>query len=453
MNDGCVKEIVGGQRAFFQSGNTKGLSWRREKLDRLESVLIENQDAVLAALAEDLGKPAMEAFLAEYYFLLQEIRLVRRKMNSWLKSRRVSSPFYFQPCRSWIERHPFGVVLIMAPWNYPLQLSLGPLLAAISAGNTVVLKPSELAPATEGLLVKIVGEVFAGEGVGVVTGDKEVAKKLLNERFDFIFFTGSTAVGRQVAEIAGKSLTPSLLELGGKCPCVVGKEVDVEMAARRLVAGKFLNGGQTCFAPDFVLVDSRVEDEFLRAVESVLTEAPWDQEMANVISARHVERLLGLCTGEVSQFGEDDLERHYLAPRLIRGVDWDHPAMKEEIFGPVVPVMAFKGEEEMRDGLGKVDGALAVYCFSSDPDFVERVSSSIRSGSLCINDTMKQSSQLGLPLGGVGASGYGRYRGRFGVESLTYQKSVTKRYFWGRDFVELMPPYKKAFQWVKKLMK
>ncbi len=448
-----LREIVDGQRKFFRSGKTRALAWRREKLERLETVLVERRDEILECLAADLGKPGMEAFLCEYYFLLEEVRLVRKKMKAWLKKKRVRSPFYFQPCRSWIERHPYGVVLIMAPWNYPVQLSLSPLIAAIAAGNSVILKPSEMAPASEGVISQIVAEVFADEGAAVVTGGVEVAKELLEEEFDFIFFTGSTAVGREVAGLAGRSLTPCLLELGGKCPCVVGRDVDLTMTARRVVAGKFLNAGQTCFAPDFVIVEAEVEEEFLQCLRVVLGEVPWDEEMACVISGKHYERLEGLCEGKVERFGEDEVERRYLAPRLLSDVDWEHPAMKEEIFGPVLPVAVFRDEEELVDGLRKLENPLAVYCFSKDQDFVEKVAGGLPSGSLCVNDTMKQYSQLNLPLGGVGQSGHGRYRGRHGVEAFSYEKSVTKRYFFGKNLMELMPPYEKAYRWIKKFMR
>ena len=448
-----LREIVDGQRKFFRSGKTRELTWRREKLARLEAVLVEKKDAILESLAADLGKPGMEAFLCEYYFLLEEVRLVRKKMKGWLKRKRVGSPFYFQPARSWIERHPFGVVLIMAPWNYPFQLSLSPLIAAIAAGNSVVLKPSEMASHSERLIAEIVAEVFANDGAAVVTGGVEVAKGLLEDKFDFIFFTGSTAVGRQVAEIAGRALTPALLELGGKCPCVVSRKADLTLTARRVVAGKFLNAGQTCFAPDFVLVEAAVEKEFLQCLREVLEEVPWDEEMACVISGKHFERLESLCEGRLEQFGKDEAERRYLAPRLVSGVDWEHPAMKEEIFGPVLPVKVFQDEDELMGDLGKLESCLAVYCFSKDAEFVEKVAGGLPSGSLCVNDTMKQLSQLKLPLGGVGPSGHGRYRGRHGVEAFSYEKSVTKRYFVGKDLMELMPPYEKAYRWIKKFMR
>lgn len=453
MNEKSLSQVVCRQREFFLSGQTRDLAWRQQKLDRLESVLVDRRDAILDALAADLGKPAMEAFLAEYHFLLQEIRLVRKKMKSWLRIKRVRSPVYFHPCRSWLERHPYGVVLVMAPWNYPLQLSFSPMLTAVAAGNTVVLKPSEMAPASERLIVDIVNEVFAGEGVVVVTGGADLAQRLLDEKFDFIFFTGSTAVGRKVAEKVAGKLTPTLLELGGKCPCVISDDVDMDMTVRRVLAGKFLNAGQTCFAPDFVMVDAAVEKRFLQCAKRVLREVPWHREMASIVSEKHVERLLRLSVGELEKFGEDDLSRNFLSPRLLCDVDWDHPVMQEEVFGPLLPVIRYRSEDELVMGLAGLQSPLALYCFSRNKKFVQKVSGALASGSLCINDTMKQFSQLNLPLGGVGESGYGRYRGRFGVEAFSYQKSVTKRYFIGKDLIELMPPYDKVFEWVKRFMR
>jgi aldehyde dehydrogenase (NAD+) len=452
MSDG-IREVVERARNFFRSGAFLGLDNRREALAKLEKVLFLRRDDLLAALAEDLGKPGMEAYLSEYYFLLQELRLVRKNMKKWLKRRRVSSPVYFWPCRSWIDREPFGVVLVVAPWNYPFQLSLGPIIAAIAAGNTVVLKPSELAPASERVLREIIEEVFDQGGAEVVTGGVEVVEALLDEKFDFIFFTGSTRVGRKVAMKAAQFLTPTLMELGGKCPCVVDEGVDLKIAARRVLAGKFFNAGQTCFAPDFVAVKEKVRIDFERACEEVLKEIPWSEEMAALISSDHVERVKALCEGEVKTFGEDDEERFFLAPRIILNAGWDHPAMQEEIFGPVFPIVGFADQNELVGRLEKMETPLAVYCFSRQADFTNAVTRALPSGSLCLNDTMKQFSQLQLPLGGVGESGYGRYRGRFGVESFSYEKSVTKRFFFEKDFTEMLPPYEKAYRWIRKFLK
>lgn len=452
MSDG-IQEVVGRARKFFCSGAFLGLDSRRNALEKLERVLLARRDDLLAALAEDLGKPGMEAYLSEYYFLLQELRLVRKKMKKWLRRRRISSPVYFWPCRSWIDREPFGVVLVIAPWNYPFQLSLSPIIAAIAAGNAVVLKPSELAPVSERVLREIIEEVFDQGAVEVVTGGAEVVEALLEEKFDFIFFTGSTKVGRKVAMKAAESLTPTLMELGGKCPCVVDEGVDLKITARRALAGKFFNAGQTCFAPDFIAVKEKVRIDFEIACEEVLEEIPWSEEMAAMISSDHAERVKTLCEGEVKTFGEDDEGRFFLAPRIILNAGWDHPAMQGEIFGPVLPIVGFSDQNELVGRLEKMDNPLAFYCFSRRADFTNAVTRALPSGSLCLNDTMKQFSQLQLPLGGVGESGYGRYRGRFGVESFSYEKSVTKRYFTKKDYTEMLPPYEKAYRWIRKFLK
>jgi len=447
-----AKILVRDSWEIFASGLAPRLEQRQVVLKKLESVLIAKQEEILAALAADLGKPGMEAYLSEYYFLLQELRLVRKKMKSWLKKKRVGSPFYFQPCRSWIERKPFGVVLVMAPWNYPFQLSLSPVIAAVAAGNLVVLKPSEMATESERVIGEIIEEAFDGL-VRVVTGGPEVAQSLLEEDFDFIFFTGSTRVGREVAVKAAETLTPTLMELGGKCPCVVDEGVDLKVAARRILAGKFFNAGQTCFAPDFVVVAESMRGAFVKACEEVMAEVPWADEMARIISRKHFERIRGALDGTELIFGEDNGDTCFLAPRVIPNANWDHPAMKEEIFGPVLPVLGYSDEPGLMARLAEMENPLAVYCFSKRNDFVDEVATALPSGSLCVNDTMKQFSQLRLPLGGVGKSGYGRYRGRHGVEAFSYEKSVAKRYYFGRDYFEMLPPYEKAFKWMRKFLK
>ena len=450
---GTAREVVSTARQVFQTGVTRDLAARKKSLLRLEEVVKGRRDEILQALSDDLGKPGLEAYLSEYHFLLQEIRLVRRKLGKWLKRRRVMSPPYFWPCRSWIEREPFGVVLVMAPWNYPVQLSLSPVVAALAAGNTVVLKPSELAPASEKVIARIIAEAFPDGEVSVITGGVETAKALLEERFDFIFFTGSTRVGRQVAVKAAEQLTPVLLELGGKCPCLIDDGVDLAVVARRVLAGKFFNGGQTCFAPDFVMVAEQVREDFVAACREVMAAVPWSEEMAKMISSEHAERMGQLCAGEVVVFGEDDAARNFIAPRILPQASWSDPAMTEEVFGPVLPVVTFRDRDDLRDRLGGMESPLAIYCFSQDPDFIAEATTSLASGSVCLNDTMKQFAQLKLPLGGVGESGLGRYRGRFGVEALSYQRTMTKRYLTRWDFGEMLPPYEKIERWVRRFLK
>jgi len=448
-----IDTLLEAQRQYFSSGKTRSISARRESLARLESVLIDRQDDLLSALDQDLGKPGMEAYLAEYYFLLQELRMIKKSFKKWLKPRRVASPVYFQPCRTEIRQESFGVTLIIAPWNYPVQLALSPLIAAISAGNTVILKPSEMASATEKLLVEIIESSFDQEHVAVVTGDASVAAQLLEKKFDFIFFTGSTGIGKIVAQKAAVNLTPTILELGGKCPCVVDASVDVEVTARRILAGKFFNGGQTCFAPDFVVVHESVKEGLLVAVNRVLENAPWNEEMAHIINDQHYDRLLKLLGGTEIKQGEDDRENLRLAPRILTDVNWDDAVMQEEVFGPILPVLVYSDVADLKRRLADYASPLALYIFSNDKDFQQSIMESVRSGGVCINDTMKQGSQLQTPFGGVGDSGYGRYRGRAGVEAMSYQRTVCKRASWAPEFFELMPPYGDKLNRLKKFLR
>ena len=441
------------QRAYFASGATRDFSFRKTALDRLEQVLISHRDALLEALAQDLGKPDVEAYLAEYYFLLQELRLIRKSAARWLKTKGVKSPVYFMPCKSQLRRDPFGMVLIVAPWNYPMQLSLSPLIAAVAEGNTVVLKPSEMAPACEQLLVKIISEAFAPEHVAVVVGDGGVADELTEQSFDFVFFTGSTHVGKIVAAKAAKNLTPNIMELGGKCPCVVDATAKVDIAAQRILNGKFFNGGQTCFAPDYVVAAPEIKDDLVEAMKSKLSTIPWNEEMAHVINERHYVRLEKMIPNNALQFGEDDRDKLRLAPRLLPDVDWESDVMEEEIFGPLLPVLSYSDYEDLLGRLAKHDSPLALYIFSEDSLMKQKLMNDVRSGGVCINDTMKQGSSLEMPFGGVGASGYGRYRGKAGVQAFSYERAVVTKPTWGPDWFDLMPPYGDKINFLKRFLR
>ena len=441
------------QKEFFAAGHTRSWLARKHALNRLEKVLVERRDHVMEALAEDLGKPAVEAYLAEYYFLLQELRLIRKNLKRWLKSRRVGSPPYFQPCSSYVRRDPYGVVFIIAPWNYPIQLSLSPLIAAVAAGNTVILKPSEMATASERLLVDIIAAVFDPEHVAVVTGDAATVSDMLECDFDFVFFTGSTQVGKIVAQKSAKQLTPHILELGGKCPCIVDSSADIRVAAKRILAGKFFNGGQTCFAPDFVAVSAEVKDELISAMQELLKAVPWNAEMARIINERHFCRLEKMLPQDCLVFGEDDIEGLRLAPRLVPDAQWDDDCMKEEIFGPILPVVTFKAEDDLLSRLSSYGSPLALYIFSTSRAMQNLLMRVIPSGGVCINDTMKQGSNLNIPFGGVGDSGYGRYRGKTGVEAFSFQRAVVNRPTWAPEMFELMPPYGDKIKMLKKFLR
>ncbi|MEO1858232.1 MAG: aldehyde dehydrogenase family protein [Rubritalea sp.] len=452
-----IGDVLKRQRMHFSGGNTLGFADRARHLLKLENALISHKNDILEALRLDLNKPAVEGFLAEYYFLLQEIRLVRRSLKKWLKRKRVQSPIYFQPCRSEICHEPYGVVLVVAPWNYPIQLALAPLVSAIAAGNTVVLKPSELSSASEAFLVKLLASIFPTDLVHVQTGGVEVASALLGEKFDFIFFTGSTEVGKIVARKAAESLTPSVLELGGKCPCIVDSSADIKLAAGRILSGKFFNGGQTCFAPDFVIVHESVEQELLSLMKSELERVPWCEEMAHVINEHHYQRLTDLLDGvdteQVVCSGKDDVSHCKMAPRLVSAIGWDHCLLKEEVFGPILPIVSYSNESELLERLSTYSDPLALYLFAEDKGFCKRIQQSKRSGAVCINDTMKQSSNLYLPFGGVGDSGNGRYRGEFGVKAFSYQRAVVKRGKLGAKWMDLKPPYGRLMPWFERFMR
>ncbi|MGE9268679.1 MAG: aldehyde dehydrogenase family protein [Verrucomicrobiales bacterium] len=446
-----VLEKVRGERAGEGWGE-----WRacRARLDRLERALREREEAILVALAADLGKPGLEAYVAEFYFVLQELRLLRRKGGKWRKTRRVGSPAYFFPARSELRREAFGVALIVAPWNYPLQLALGPLMNAVAAGNGVVLKPSELSPATNEVLREIVAEVFPDGGGVVVDGGAAEVQALIAAEPDFVFFTGSTEVGRKIAAGAAEVLAPCVLELGGKSPAVFGEEVKLEVAVRRLLAGKFFNGGQTCFAPDFVCVPASLREAFLAEVERLFAEVPWREEMARIVSEGHFRRLEGLLEGAevLARQGGDERGKLRLAPRVV-AADWASELMKEEIFGPLLPVIFYENEAELRRELAARPSPLALYLFSEDRAWVEEWLGLLRSGGVCVNDTMKQGASLTLPFGGVGESGYGRYRGRAGVEAFSYARALVRRGTWAPRALDFLPPYAPAFKWLRKFLR
>lgn len=450
-----LKALLEAQRAYFRLGSTRSIPFRRERLRDLEQELLRRSDDLLAALAADLGKPALEAYVSEVFFSLAEIRLVIRKLARWAKPRRVGNPFYFLPARSEIRHEPFGRVLIVAPWNYPVQLSLSPLIAAVAAGNTVVLKPSELAPASSAILAEIIKAVFNPQHVAVVEGGVETGQELLGQTFDYWFYTGSERVGRLYAEAAAKCLAPITLELGGKCPVVVGEDAPLEATAQRIVATKFFNAGQTCIAPDFVLVPSHRHEAFVAAMKEALENtysenAP--ENLARIVNEDHYRRIRSLIPLEAVRVGEDDPAGCFLAPTLIPYSTWECPAMQEEIFGPVLPIIPYHDIEEELDRLARMPSPLALYVFSRRDDFLEAVAARVPSGSVCFNDALKQATNLALPFGGVGASGMGRYRGKAGFEAFSYERAVTKRWFLKDPFL-VKPPYGDQLDRLRKLMK
>ena len=421
------------QRAYFGSGATRPLALRRGQLRKLHDALVANESPLLEALRTDLRKSPQEAYASEIGFVLSDIRHALRHLRAWMKPCRRRTPLLAWPAQGFVQPDPRGVALIIGPWNYPLQLLLSPLVGAMAAGNCAVLKPSELAPRTAAAIARLVSASFADEYITVVQGERDVAEALLRERFDAIFFTGSTDVGRVVMSAAARHLTPVTLELGGKCPCLVCADAPLDTTARRIAWGKFMNAGQTCVAPDFVLVDRRVRTALMDALKRALREFYGDDprrspDYGRIINRKHFDRLTGyLGRGRISHGGEHDAGDLYIAPTILTDVPADAPAMQEEIFGPILPVVEFDKLDDALALLRDRPTPLALYLFTQDRATQAHVLAETRSGGVCINDTVSHMIGKDLPFGGLGESGMGAYHGRKSFDCFTHYRSVLRR--------------------------
>jgi len=426
-------DLVTRLRAGFESGRTRPAAWRQEQLGRLAALLRENADALAEALQADLRKPDVEAWATDIGFVLGEVELVRKKLPSWMKPERIRTPLKLQPGSSWIVRDPLGVVLIIAPWNYPIQLALAPLAAAIAAGNCALVKPSELTPHVSAALARLLPRYLDPECVAVVEGGVPETTALLAERWDHIFYTGNGRVGRIVMEAAARHLTPVTLELGGKSPCLVDADVDLEIAARRITWGKFLNAGQTCVAPDYLLVHESREAELIGLLEKNLREFYGDDpqrspDLARIVSEAHLDRLAKLLeSGETVVGGRVDRADRYVAPTILRNVSPDSPAMQEEIFGPILPVLTVPDVEAAIAFVNARPKPLALYVFTRRKPVEDAVLSRTSAGGVCVNAVLWHLGNPSLPFGGVGESGMGAYHGRHGFEAMSHHKGVVKK--------------------------
>jgi len=441
-----LAQLIRRQRAYFQTGATRSLGCRRTQLHQLHNALVAHEPALLAALHADLRKSAYEAYTAEIGFVLSEIRYARRHLAAWMRPQRRRAPLLAWPARGLVRPEPYGVALIIGPWNYPLQLLLSPLVGALAAGNCAVLKPSEFAPHTAAAIAKLIGATFPEENVAVVLGERETAEALLRERFDSIFFTGSTGVGRAVMAAAARHLTPVTLELGGKCPCLVCADAPVDVAARRVAWGKFMNAGQTCVAPDFVLVDRRLHSGLVAALKRAIQQFYGDDpqksaDYGRIINRNHLDRLTAfLGNGQIAHGGQHDASNLYLAPTLLTGVAADAPVMQEEIFGPILPVLEFDKLDDALALLRNRPTPLALYLFTKDRTTQERVFAATRSGGVCVNDTVTHILGKDLPFGGLGESGLGVYHGRASFDCFTHRRSVLRRSFAFDSKLRYPPP-------------
>jgi len=423
-------ELVKAVRAAYDRGVTRPVEWRIEQLQRMSAMLRESERSFLGALSADLGKPSFEGYATELGFLLKELHDARANLPKWVKAKRVKAPLAVKPGHADLVPEPLGVALVIAPWNYPVQLLLAPMIGAIAAGNAVIGKPSELTPRVAELLAERVEEYLDPEAIRIVTGGVPETTALLEERFDHIFYTGNGRVGRVVMEAAAKHLTPVTLELGGKSPTIIDRSADVRTAARRIAWGKFLNSGQTCIAPDYVLVHEDLEfrflDEMQQAIDGFFGSDPQrSADYGRVVNTHHHRRLMGLLSeGDVVIGGTGDEGDRYIAPTVLRNVALDDPVMQEEIFGPILPVIPVPDLRHAIDIVNAREKPLALYIFAEDRSAVDQVLAHTSSGGVCVNHTIMHIAVPDLPFGGVGESGMGGYHGKASFDIFTHYKPV-----------------------------
>jgi aldehyde dehydrogenase (NAD+) len=447
--------LIARQKEYFASGATRPLAFREQMLRRFMQAIQNEEANITQALAADFGKPALETYATEIGILLTEIRFTLRNLKKWIKPKRVKASFFNFPSRDYIYPEPLGVSLVIGAWNYPFQLTLSPVIGAIAAGGCALLKPSELTPATSQVIAKLMQKHFPAEYLRVVPGGPETSQALLELPFDKIFFTGSIPVGKIVAAAAAKQLIPVTLELGGKSPCIIDQTANLKIAAQRIAWGKFLNAGQTCVAPDYLLVQQTILPAFLQQLAQTINEfygpnPAQSPDFARIINKRHFERLINLLPGAtIFAGGQTEANKLYIAPTLLTDVTWAHPLMQEEIFGPLLPVLPYQHLPEAIAQVNAHAKPLALYFFSRDKAAQATVLAQTSSGGACLNDTVSHLANPHLPFGGVGDSGQGNYHGKASFDAFTHHKSVLKKPF-RPDLPLRYPPYAGKLNWVKK---
>ena len=443
MQETEIKALVDAQRAFFYSGATLPLDYRVEALRTLEKIIRDHETDIAAALKEDLGKSGPEGYMCETGLVLSEIRYMLRHIRRFAREKTVHTPLTQFAARSRVKPSPYGVTLIMSPWNYPFLLTIDPLVDALAAGNTAVVKPSAYSPATSRVMTELIEAAFPREYVCVVNGGRQENQCLLNQKFDYIFFTGSQAVGKEVMRQAAGHLTPVTLELGGKSPCIVDETAKIPLAAKRIVFGKFLNCGQTCVAPDYLLCHAGVKEELLACMGEEIrrqfgTEPLHNEQYGKIVNEKHFRRLLGLIDGPKTVFGgKYDEGALRIEPTVLDGVTMDDVVMQEEIFGPILPVLTFENLDDVISHVNGHDKPLALYIFSQDREHIRRVTSQCCFGGGCINDVVVHLATSHMGFGGVGESGMGAYHGKVGFDTFSHQKSLLDK----KTFMDLPMRY------------
>ena len=453
MNKEQISALVEKQRKFFLSGATLDVNYRIEALKKLRQCLLDNEAAIAEAIRKDLGKSAEESYMCETGIVLGEISYMLAHIRRFAREKTVATPLAQFASRSYKKPMPYGVTLIMSPWNYPLMLTLDPLVDALAAGNTAILKPSAYSPATSELLKNLIADLYPQEYVAVVTGGREENACLLEEKFDYIFFTGSKTVGRLVLEKASKHLTPATLELGGKSPCIVDSSAKLELAARRIVFGKFLNCGQTCVAPDYILCHTSVKDKFVECLKKEILRQYGSDYLRNdlygkIISPRHFARITGLIDPDKVVFGgRFDAASQKIEPTVLDNVTWDDNVMGEEIFGPVLPILTYENIDDVIDTVNAHDKPLALYIYAENKAMIQKVTARCAFGGGCVNDCIIHIATSNMGFGGMGESGMGSYHGKIGFDTFTHYKSIVDKKTW-MDLPMRYQPYNKLGNWL-----
>lgn len=450
MKEEYIQQIIQKQKSYFQSGATLPVSRRIDALHKIKSGMKAHEEELYAALKEDLGKSKPEAYMCEIGLTYSEITYMLKHIRSFAGEKRVRTPLAQYVSRSYVKPVPYGTVLIMSPWNYPLLLTLEPLVDAIAAGNTCILKPSAYSPATSAVLEKIIHECFSEEYVAIVTGGRQENACLLKQHFDYVFFTGSQNVGKEVLRQTAEHLTPATLELGGKSPCVVDASADLRTAARRIVFGKFLNCGQTCVAPDYLYCEESVKEELLLYIKLEIRQQFGKRPLENpnygkMINEKHFQRVCALIDpAKTIEGGGYNPETLQIAPTVMDDITWDDAVMQEEIFGPILPVLTYSGLDELIPILNAKQHPLAAYFFSSRKDAVRKFTSRVNFGGGCINDTIIHLATSNMGFGGVGESGMGAYHGKTGFDTFSHRKSIVDKKTW-LDLPMRYQPYQKIY--------
>ena len=452
-----IQQIVKHQKKYFQSGVTKDVSFRIEQLKKLKNVLKKHEHKIFDALKNDFQKPAFETYGTELGILYTEIDHIVKNLSSWANPERVSGSLINFPSANTIYHQPYGIALVIGAWNYPIQLTLNPVIGAMAAGNCVIAKPSELASHSSSIMANIINTAFDAEYLHIIEGAAETTQQLLKEPLDYIFFTGSTRVGKIIMQAAAEQLIPITLELGGKSPAIVDKTAKLETTAKRIAWGKFVNAGQTCVAPDYLYIHPSVQEELIDKLTNCIHEFYGDDpsessDYPRIINDDHFNRLTSyLENGTLASGGEYTLKDRYIAPTILTDIEWDDPVMQEEIFGPILPILTFNDIDTAIAQINAHPNPLALYLFSEDTSQQQRIISEISFGGGCINDTIAHLGNQNLPFGGVGNSGMGRYHGKASFELFSHQKSIMKKTTWF-DIPLRYAPYKNNLKWLKKLI-